>query len=285
MEGLHAQGSAGHGGDGTTVARICEEALEVKKGFGGETQYFGGTIATKHIRSRNITLDRQTHDLPPGRYVLLGYTDPVFEHLFYDLLKPISDDLMLFRGYTGQFPDGKRGWTALLLRRYPFAQMGIDDHDLLFAARIEPPTEKDLLGAWRLDALYYSNQPVEIARIRFDRSANGKLQVDCDPSGSQQGLLLPKFVSEHFQTDRIPTLRKELRTVDGQYLGRQVDDRHSRALCQVPARGFARAFSPREAHGPRAPVRPLLSAHPDAAGRDLVAVPSRASAQAPVTAT
>ena len=88
---------------------------------------------------------------------------------------------MLFRGYTGQFPDGKRGWTALLLRRYPFAQMGIDDHDLLFAGG-STPAEEDLLGTWRLDALYYSNQPVQIAQVRFDRSASGQLQIDCDTS-------------------------------------------------------------------------------------------------------
>jgi len=187
-----------------------------KKGFVGETQYFGGTIATKHT-VQEITIDRQTHDLTPGRYVLLGYTDPVFEYIFYDLLKPISDDLMLFRGYTGRFPDGKRGWTALLLRRYPFAQMGIDDHDLLFARRSKP-TDEDLLGTWRLDALYYSNQPVQIAQLRFKRSGSGPLQIECDTSSSSQGLLLPKFVSEHFQTEHLKTLQRELRTVDHDYL-------------------------------------------------------------------
>ena len=195
---------------------FAKKVWKLKRGFGGETQYFGGTIATRHS-IQDITLDRQTHDLPPGRYVLFGYTDPVFEHLFYDLLKPISDDLMLFRGYTGQFPDGKRGWTALLLRRYPFAYMGIDDHGLLFAGG-STPTEEDLLGTWRLDALYYSNQPVGIAHLRLDRSASGQLQIDCDPIKNPQGLLLPKFVSEHFQTELVPTLQSELRTVDRHYL-------------------------------------------------------------------
>jgi hypothetical protein len=202
------------------VARLslgfAKKLWKAKKGFGGETQYFGGTIATRHT-VQDITLDRQTHDLPPGRYILLGYADAVFEHLFYDLLKPISDDLMLFRGYTGQFPDGKRGWTALLLRRYPFAQMGIDDHALLFSGG-SAPTEEDLLGTWRLDALYYSNQPVQIARLRVDRSASGQLQLDCDTSQTRQGLLLPKFVSEHFQTEALPTLQSELRTVDRDYV-------------------------------------------------------------------
>jgi hypothetical protein len=194
----------------------AKKLWKARNGFGGETQYFGGTITTAHS-VKDIKLDRQTDGLPPGRYTLLGYTDPVFENLFYDLVKPISDDLMLFRGYTGQFPDGKRGWTGILLRRYPFAQMGIDDHDLLFG-RGSTPEEKDLLGTWRVDALYYSNQPVEIGRLRFDRSPTGKLQLVCDASGSEQGLLLPKFVAEHFQDGRIPALRKELRTVDGQYL-------------------------------------------------------------------
>jgi hypothetical protein len=197
---------------------FAKKLWKLKSGFGGETQYFGGTIVTKHS-VREITLDRQTRDLPPGRYVLLGYTEPVFQQLFYDLLKPISDDLMLFRGYTGQYPDGKRGWTALLLRRYPFAYMGIDDNDLLFAGG-STPAEEDLLGAWRLDALYYSNQPVRVARIQFNRAANSPLQTECDTSNSWQGLglLLPKFLSEHFETSPGPALQSELRSVDRDYM-------------------------------------------------------------------
>jgi hypothetical protein len=195
---------------------FAKKLWKEKSGFGGETQYFGGGIVTGHT-VQEITLDRQTHDLPPGRYVLLGYKDAIFERLFYDLLKPISDDLMLFRGYTGQFPDGRRGWTALLLRRYPFAQMGIDDHQMLFAGGAMP-TEDDLLGTWRLDALYYSNQPLQIAAVNFDRSAGGQLQVDGTPNSSSQGLLLPKFATEHFETSAFPTLQSELRVVDRQYL-------------------------------------------------------------------
>ena len=195
---------------------FAKKLWKSKTGFEGETQYFGGTIATKHT-VKEITLARQTHDLPPGRYVLLGYVDAIFANIFYDLLKPISDDLMLFRGYTGQFPDGIRGWTATLLRRYPFAQMGIDDHDLLFDEG-SVPKEDDLLGTWRLDVLYYSNQPVRIAALRFDRSAKGALQINCDTSSISHGFLLPKVVSEHFQTENLSKLRKELRTVDRQYL-------------------------------------------------------------------
>lgn len=195
---------------------FAKKLWKVGGGFGGETQYFGGAIATKHS-IKEITLDRQTHDLAPGRYVLIGYTDPVFAQLFYDLLKPIGNDTMLFRGYTGQFPDGERGWTALLLRQYPFAQMGIDDHDLLFAGG-STPTDEALFGAWSLEALYHSNQPVRLGTVRFSRATDGSLNIDCDTSASHQGLLLPTFVSEHFQTEQLPALRHELRLVDRQYL-------------------------------------------------------------------
>ena len=188
----------------------------LKRGFGAETRYFGGTIATGHS-VKEITLDRQTHDLPPGKYILLGYTDKVLGQLFYDLVKPISDDLMLFRGYTGHFPDGIRGWTAVLLRRYPFAQMGIDDHALLYAGGTVP-TEDALVGSWQLDALYHANRPARIARLQVERAATGALQVTCDTTDSGQGPLLPKFVADHFQTQDLPALLGELRAVDGDYM-------------------------------------------------------------------
>src|SRR4029078_2755771 len=71
---------------------------KLKRGFGGETQYFGGAIATRHS-VKEITLKEQTHDLPPGRYVLIGYKDAVFANLFYDLLKHITIDHNLFFRY------------------------------------------------------------------------------------------------------------------------------------------------------------------------------------------
>ena len=73
--------------------------------------------------------------------------------------------------------DGKRGWTALLLRRYPFTYMGIDDHEVLFG-RGTQPTNDDLLGAWRLDALLLERADAEpdhqvarslsVAHVRHD---------------------------------------------------------------------------------------------------------------------
>jgi hypothetical protein len=178
----------------------------------GETLYVNGAILVKHALE-DITIDRPVNDLDPGRYVLLRYTDPVFEHVFYDVMKLVSPDLILYRGYTGRFPDGRRGLTAPLIRRYTFAQMGTKDHTRLFGGG-STPVEKDMIGTWRLDAIATSNQPTAVARLQFDRTTEGRLRSVCDTEATRHNLLLPAFVSEHFEGDAFSALRKELRKVD-----------------------------------------------------------------------
>ena len=115
------------------------------------------------------------------------------------------------------FPGGKRGWTALLLRRYPFTQMGIDDHEVLLR-RGKRPTTDAMLGEWRLDALYHSNRPAPVARLTVERRTGRSPQLHCDTGISRPGLILPKFVSDHFQSERWSALQPEMRAVDGQYV-------------------------------------------------------------------
>jgi hypothetical protein len=180
-------------------------------GFGGETHYFGGGVITAHT-VEEVTLDRQVHDLPAGRYVLLGYKDALLGKLFYDVLKPVSPDAMLFRGYTGAYPRGRRGWTALLLRRYPFAEMGIDDYGPL-AAGGRCPADEQLLGSWRCDALYHANRPLPIAGIRFSSDAGG-VEIDCEASDAFHRLLLHQLLAGHFDSAHVDAVRAELRRVD-----------------------------------------------------------------------
>ena len=74
----------------------------------GETLYLNGRLLVKHALEE-ITIDRVTNDLDPGRYILLHYTDPVFEHIFYDVMRTIDDGVILYRGYAGRFPGGSGG--------------------------------------------------------------------------------------------------------------------------------------------------------------------------------
>ncbi len=94
----------------------------------GETHYLDGQILVKHSLEE-ITLDRRTDDLDPGRYILLRYTDPVFEHIFYDVMKAGNDGVIVYGGYAGKFPGGRRGFTGVLMRRYSFAELGERDHE------------------------------------------------------------------------------------------------------------------------------------------------------------
>ena len=184
--------------------------------FLGETIYVNGAILVKHALE-DLTLERPVNDLAPGRYTLLRYTDPVFEHIFYDVMKLASPDLILYRGYAGRFPEGRRGFSAPLMRRFAFAQMGTADHARLFSGG-SVPSEDDMIGTWRLDAIATSNQPTSVARLQFDRTSDGRLRSASDTSASDHSLLLPGFVSEHFEGDAFKKLQSEIRKVDRTYM-------------------------------------------------------------------
>ncbi len=87
----------------------------------GETLYVDGRIRVKHSLEE-FTLDRPVNDLDPGKYILLRYTDPVFEHLFYDVMKAADDGVIVYGGYTGPFSRRqarlhRRADAPLLVRR------------------------------------------------------------------------------------------------------------------------------------------------------------------------
>ena len=109
-------------------------------GTDGVTKTAGtATVTTSNEGIANLA------NLAPGRYTLLRYTDPVFEHIFYDVMKMVSPDLILYRGYAGRFPEGRRGLSAPLMRRFAFAQMGTADLARLFEGG-SVPSEDDMIG-------------------------------------------------------------------------------------------------------------------------------------------
>ena len=176
----------------------------------GETLYVEGRVTLKH-RLEEVTLDRPVNDLAPGRYIILYYTDPVFEHLFYDVMKAPSEDLILYRGYSGRFPDGRRGWSAPLMRRYSFRHMGTDDHRQLQRLGTVPSAAA-LDGRWSLDVVGYSTQVRGMATVSFAHGASGRLESRCEVTEAGRGLL-PGLVSDHF-ADRRFNPRTELRRID-----------------------------------------------------------------------
>jgi hypothetical protein len=187
----------------------------------GETLYAEGRVTVKH-RLDEVTIDRRTNDIDPGRYIILYYTDPVLEHLFYDVMKAVSDDVILYRGYSGRFPDGRRGWTAPLMRRYTFGQMGVEDHQQLFKLGTAPAHE-DLLGSWRLDVVGYSTQVAAMANVSFARR-DGRLESRCEGTEAGRGLL-PGLVADHFNSADFKSARTEMRRADeGVIVGKWMTD-------------------------------------------------------------
>ena len=179
----------------------------------GETLYLDGNILVKHSLEE-LTLDRPLNDLDPGKYILLRYTDPIFENLFYDVMRAGNDGVIVYGGYAGKFPEGKRGFNGVLMRRYSFAELGARDHQILFqqGARV---ASDSLKGSWRLSVIATSNHATPVGEVTFARSG-GKTTVRCEPV-HKSDVLIPSFVVDHFNSDAAP-LEKELRSVDAQMM-------------------------------------------------------------------
>ena len=193
-----------------------------------------------------FTLDRPVNDLDPGKYILLRYTDPVFEHIFYDVMKAADDGVIIYGGYSGRFPDGKRGFTGVLMRRYSFAELGERDHEQLVRKGKRPA--KDVLnGVWRVDVVTTSNHATPVGHLSFVQKTGGMVG-DAVRAVDHPEVLVPAFVIEHFSTDDTAKLERELRRIDDQTMVGTWSPEISRALRAVRV-GDAGTVSPRPGQG------------------------------------
>jgi hypothetical protein len=178
----------------------------------GETRYLDGQLVVNHSLEE-VTIDRPTNDLEPGNYLLLRYTDPVLRNLFYDVMRG-NDGVIVYGGYTGKFPEGTRGFTGVLMRRYSFAQLGVRDHRQLFlnGDRLKPG---ELEGSWRLSGITTANHATPIADLTFTRGADGSAKVRC-LAVSKPEVAIPSIVLDHFSTDDTAAIAREMRTVDAE---------------------------------------------------------------------
>jgi len=179
----------------------------------GETLYVDGRIKVKHSLEE-FTLDRPVNDLDPGKYILLRYTDPVFEHLFYDVMKAADDGVIVYGGYTGRFPDGRRGFSGVLMRRYSFAELGERDHEQL-ARKGKRPSKDTLKGLWQVDVITTSNHAAPVGRFSFVQKNGGSVGTQFEMVDDPE-VLIPAFVAEHFSADDTAKLERELRVIDDQ---------------------------------------------------------------------
>ena len=202
--------------------------------YRGVTLYADGRIALNHALEE-VTITERTNDLDPGKYILLRYTDPGFEDLFYDVMKVIHDDLVLYRGYTGKYPNGRRGWTAPLLRSYEFEQMTAADHRDLYSGGA-PPLPADLEGDWRIDVVANANHATGIGWLRFDTKPDGRVEARCQFMGVMESLALPKSFKDHFRLGHYAGAESEIRKIDGALLlGKWIPEVPAELLQGLPA--------------------------------------------------
>ncbi len=182
------------------------------KRYLGETRYVQGRVLVKHALEE-VALGETVNDRSPGRYVILHYTDLVFKNVFYDAMRILDDNVIVYRGYAGPYPDGRRGFSGMLMRGYPFAQMGVTDHRTMSAAG-SSATVSLLAGTWRLRAIDTSDHASDLAELSFDRSSDGGLVSRCEAAAVGHAMLAPPFVFDHFTSGHAAALLGELRTVD-----------------------------------------------------------------------
>ena len=191
---FHKQGSSYVGitsdTDGRIQARNSLEEIEVKHGDGGT--------------------------LEPGHYILLRYLDSPWQG-YYDIFKGINDDLLIGRVYLGSYPNGVRVFTFPMSRRYGFAQMTVDDHATLYAVGANP-TAADLDGVWRMDTISNANHAAGIAYLQFASKPDGRFEARYQLMGIMEGLVVPSFLSDHFQLTDFTPFHDEIRKVSGDFL-------------------------------------------------------------------
>ena len=190
-------------------------------------RYVGITSDTDgRIHARNsleeIELKHSEGTLEAGKYILLRYLDMPWQG-YYDIFKMINKDLLIGRVYLGEFPNGVRMFTFPMTRTYGFHQMSVADHATLYATA-SVPTAAELEGVWRMDAISNANHAGGVAHLQFSNKPDGRLEARYQLMGLLEGLVVPSFLSDHFQLRDFTPFHDEIRKISddlliGKYLG------------------------------------------------------------------
>ena len=179
------------------------------------TLFVDNRVPLNHMLEE-IVLQQRSNDLDPGRYILVKYTDSAFD-LFYDIVKIVNEGLILFRTYTGEYPNGHRSFDGVGVRSYSFDQMTVEDHRDLFQNGTLPQ-KQDLQGIWQLDVIANSNPARHIGWIQFDLKPDGRLESRYQLLGLLEGFFIPQPIKRHFQLPDFTTFDDEIRKVDEKLL-------------------------------------------------------------------
>lgn len=183
------------------------------KGVTSDTDYFINASNT----IEEVVLTEEHSGLPPGKYILLRYTDLQWR-LFYDIFKVVSDNLLIGKVFVGVFPRGKEVFTFPMVRQYTFDEMTLADHRDLYDNYAVAPDVKTMQGVWDMAAVANSNHRKDVAQLEFDvkpdnaikgrylfmKTVHGQMKVEIDP--------------DHLSLIDFTPFHDEIRAIDENYM-------------------------------------------------------------------
>ncbi len=138
-------------------------------GISGVTTAFDEVVAAKNVA-------KQIDPNDPSKGILLEYTEPQYS-LFYDLLKILSDDVVVGKAFIGKYPAGVHLLTFAMTRKYNFDFMTAKDNRELFEKHGRMPDPNKVLGEW--EGRMVSNTCLTPPLFRFKYALDSQGKVTC----------------------------------------------------------------------------------------------------------
>lgn len=156
------------------VARLANRFLPLPVGFYERFSAENGAIVGQtadadevfvgRSRLREVEYDGRTYGLVT--YTALAYS------LFYDLLVPVTEDLVVAKAYVGRFPYGVAAVTFGMTRRYGFDFLSATDHGHLWETGSVPePTA--LEGTWDVQLVSNAGLTAPAFELEFETAGDG----------------------------------------------------------------------------------------------------------------
>jgi uncharacterized protein YndB with AHSA1/START domain len=110
----------------------------------------------------------------PAKGILLEYIEPQYS-MFYDILKVISDEIVVGKAFTGRYPNGTLLLNFTMARKYNFDFMSAEDHRELFEKYGRVPDMAKMPGEWEGRMVSNASLTPPLFRFWYALDTSGKL--------------------------------------------------------------------------------------------------------------